>query len=81
MTSVLPHLIALAATIADDWGVFVFIAALVLVAVFVGRWVREWEDAHRTGAKAADWVDIRNASEPATPLTLLAQQNTQGGVS
>ncbi len=30
---------------ADDWGVFVFIAALVLVAVFGWRWVREQEDA------------------------------------
>ena len=45
MTSIPPHLIALTATIADNWGVFVFIAALALVAVFVGRWVREWENA------------------------------------
>jgi hypothetical protein len=37
------HLATDAAQHADDWGVFVFIAALVLVAVFGWRWVREWE--------------------------------------
>lgn len=31
--------------------------------------------------ETTDWVNIRNASEPATPLILLAQQYTQGGMS
>ncbi len=35
----------------------------------------------RTRTKVADWVNITDASEPTTPLTLLAQQDAQGGVS
>jgi len=30
---------------ADDFGALLFVVTILLVAVFVGRWVREWEDA------------------------------------